>query len=126
MARRRVASLTNQNGAQHPVSNRLKKLAQALWVIPATTLALSSAVILATALLYALSMLRTQWLIECVLLAPLVSTVTGVVSFLGALLLWLTGVFRFREVRRAIIFSVLNVALVWLMFVFVVPNIFRF
>lgn len=92
-----------------------------IWIIPALSLVLPPALLLAArALNYAGRAPEGAWFLDLMVVAPTVCLIVSALTLLATLILWLSGVTRFQEVRLAMAVSLLGsvVNLIVVVFIF--------
>lgn len=90
------------------------------WIIPAVALVLPPALLLAAkALSYAGRVPKRAWFLDLMLVAPAACLIVSALSLLATLILWLSGVTRFREVRLAAAVSLLGLVVNFLVVAFI-------
>jgi uncharacterized membrane protein YfcA len=80
-----------------------------IWIIPVASLILPPVLLLAArALNYAGRAPKGAWFLDVMVVAPTVCLIVSALTLLATLILWLSGVTRFREVRLAMAVSLLG------------------
>lgn len=107
----------------HP---RLSKLLEVAWVAPAVSFIWTLALIAVVVVLhYGGYAIKSQWFWSSMLLSVPVSIIVGTISLLAVLLIWLVGACEFKDIRRMLLFSVLDITAVCFAITFVFPKLFR-